>query len=293
MYLRNVENREIEFDLCLGNPRVINGQVSIRQIRFGDLDIDTLDGGYDHSRFFSKLFGWNISKSDSENIEKKIFRCISHFVSENLFSIRYQKKLKMGVSSDLGFCLVSLRNDFTFHIGYFQTFVFASHPKVLAELSMIQLKYESPQYQKWKKIIELEMPIMMHVRLTDYLLENEFGTPSVGYYERALRYFREKGNQAPVWVFSDDVEEAKRRLSGLGNLEKLFFFKEGELNDIEEWNLMRYFRGYIIANSTYSWWAAFLRECQDVEVCYPRPWFIGKSNPNKLFPTDWNAVFSQ
>ena len=74
-------------------------------------------------------------------------------------------------------------------------------------------------------------------------------------------------------------------------LEVLFFDHE-DLTDVEVWSLMRHFSGYIIANSSFSWWGAFLRMDKSAPVCVPKPWFKGMRDPNLLIPADWIQVES-
>jgi hypothetical protein len=68
------------------------------------------------------------------------------------------------------------------------------------------------------------------------------------------------------------------------------FFNQSGLSDVEVWDLMRHFSAYIISNSTFAWWAAFLRENQGAPVYAPDPWFQGMASPNKLIPEDWTRV---
>jgi hypothetical protein len=55
---------------------------------------------------------------------------------------------------------------------------------------------------------------------------------------------------------------------------------------------MRYFSGYVISNSTFAWWAAFLRHNQEVPVYAPDPWFKMINDPKMLIPENWNKVSS-
>jgi hypothetical protein len=106
----------------------------------------------------------------------------------------------------------------------------------------------------------------------------------------SLRVLKGAGIDKPVWVFSDDIESAKKHLSGVQEEFQLNFFESSKLSDVENWHLMRRFSAYVIANSSYSWWAAFLRQDQSAVVIYPRPWFRDGEAPRDLFPLDWIPI---
>jgi hypothetical protein len=54
--------------------------------------------------------------------------------------------------------------------------------------------------------------------------------------------------------------------------------------------VMRFGAGYVIANSSFSWWAAFLSKKPDVEVIAPQPWFQGMDEPRDLIPPNWQRI---
>jgi hypothetical protein len=58
----------------------------------------------------------------------------------------------------------------------------------------------------------------------------------------------------------------------------------------ENLELMRLAKGFIIANSTFSWWGAFLSREKNCLVTYPSPWFSDLANPPMLFPEKWVGV---
>lgn len=91
--------------------------------------------------------------------------------------------------------------------------------------------------------------VSIHVRRGDYV-NNPFYVDlfSVGYYEKAMAMFP----GASFLVFSDDIEWCK-----LQDIFKNCEFSEGN-SEIEDLNLMASCQGHIIANSSFSWWGAYL-----------------------------------
>jgi hypothetical protein len=125
------------------------------------------------------------------------------------------------------------------------------------------------------KILE-EKTCSVHVRRTDYVGHPLFADLSRGnYYEEALRHF----DSETVFVcFSDDVNWCKSRFR-----DRRFIFIEG-LRNIADLILISLCTGHIIANSSFSWWGAWLDPRKDKKVIAPAAWFQGDhANPKIPF----------
>jgi hypothetical protein len=105
--------------------------------------------------------------------------------------------------------------------------------------------------------------VSIHVRRGDYLTDKAFVSLSdTDYYERAIALFPA---QTKFLVFSDDTEWCKRKWPH-------FTVIEGQ-TDIKDLNQMAGCRGgNIIANSSFSWWAAYLNPHREAPVIYPKRW---------------------
>ena len=102
--------------------------------------------------------------------------------------------------------------------------------------------------------------------------ENPFyvNLTATGYYQDAMEQFPND----KFLIFSDDMDWCKRNFIGD------FKFHEG--NELEDFSAMSRCKGHIIANSSFSWWAAYLGGGKTVA---PQKWF---SNGNKInYPSDW------
>lgn len=100
-------------------------------------------------------------------------------------------------------------------------------------------------------------PIAMHVRRGDYKNFKGGKCLTIQYYLSAIDIYRvQKHLDAPIWIFTDDIEFCRYELRGIDNI---FFASEMlEMNDLEEFYLMMNCANFIIANSSFSWWAAYL-----------------------------------
>jgi hypothetical protein len=132
---------------------------------------------------------------------------------------------------------------------------------------------------RYKKILE-NKGVSIHVRRTDYLQSNGYHPiQPISYYEKGLEII---GEYDSIYVFSDDIEWCKKNIKFNNTI-----FVEG-FDDIEDLWMMGLCKNNIIANSTFSWWAAFLNE-NDKKIIAPDNWF-GKNSGitnNDLYPLDW------
>lgn len=122
--------------------------------------------------------------------------------------------------------------------------------------------------------------VSIHVRRGDYVGNKfYFDLFSEGYYERAMFLF--PGEK--FIVFSDDVEWCKTQ-----EIFKDCAFSEGN-SEVEDMNLMASCKSNIIANSSFSWWAAWLNPNPAKEVVAPKNWFTDLV-PRVTLPASWILV---
>lgn len=113
--------------------------------------------------------------------------------------------------------------------------------------------------------------ISLHIRRTDYLSKSDtFVILPSSYYDAALRSVRKRVGNLPAVVFSDDPAWTREHLV-IGNA--VHITREHGYDDFEQFILMSRCRHNIIANSTFSWWAAWLNRNPQKMVCAPRVWF--------------------
>tara|TARA_R100000655_G_scaffold22261_1_gene45151 strand:- start:1273 stop:2097 length:825 start_codon:yes stop_codon:yes gene_type:complete len=171
--------------------------------------------------------------------------------------------------------------------GYFQTEKYFKHIEyqIRAEFTFLDEILEPCK----EMIGTIDDPIALHVRRGDYVInsENHFNLP-LEYYEAALKHFDDNRN---VLVFSDDPKWCHEQSIFDDNR---FIISENDDNRVDLC-LMSLCNDFIIANSTYSWWGAWLSSHPNKKVIAPVQWF-GKTGYTKdhdtkdLIPETWTRI---
>jgi hypothetical protein len=151
-------------------------------------------------------------------------------------------------------------------VGYFQSWRYF---QALSDSGLVpEVKMKNPS--RWILDMTGEMSrqgkiLGIHVRRGDYVGNAGIGTLSVSYYEAAAQELRSRGaNWDAVWIFSDDSVRVEKEFEGfLDGEENLVFVKPpSESHAFESLLLLSQSSFLVIANSTFSWWAATLGNCK-------------------------------
>ncbi len=122
-------------------------------------------------------------------------------------------------------------------------------------------------------------PVSIHVRRGDYVKDAKtakyHGVCSTEYYRDAFAYISLRVPISRVFIFSDDIEWSKNNMTF--DFPVTFVSQEG-VSDYEELILMSYCKHNIIANSTFSWWGAWLNMNEDKIVVAPMRWLAKTGN---------------
>lgn len=134
----------------------------------------------------------------------------------------------------------------------------------------------SPRVQILRDRMEHEGVLSVHVRKGDYVTNvkanQTHGVCSLDFYKKALCYMKNVTEIRSVFVFSDDIVQARKELAfELSHFENVEFI-EGNTQE-EDLFLMSCAYHHIIANSSFSWWGAWLGKHDEQVVIAPRPWY--------------------
>lgn len=170
--------------------------------------------------------------------------------------------------------------------GYFQSWKYAAESKSIILGSLRENVAISDYARKLMREIEESKGFFVHIRLGDYQnSENSyFGILSPIYYRNVLNNFNLTGRK--FFVFSDDIEMASRDYGYVFPEGTTWVDRTKQLSDLETLVLMTRADGGIVANSTFSWWGAFLGPVDSLVVA-PSDWYKAKPNPTDLIPLNW------
>lgn len=132
--------------------------------------------------------------------------------------------------------------------------------------------------------------VSLHVRRGDYVSDARthatLGLCPIDYYHAAARYIAGRIESPEFFVFSDDIAWARANLD-LGHPCHYLDHNRGAESH-NDMHLMSLCRHHIIANSSFSWWGAWLNPRNDKIVVAPARWFAGGNRVlDDLFPTGW------
>lgn len=136
--------------------------------------------------------------------------------------------------------------------------------------------------------------VSIHIRRGDYItnkLHKDFmGTCSVEYYNNAIKQVIENTEEVNFYVFGIGMDWAREKLDFKRRPVK-FVTHNDEKNGFEDLRLMSNCKHNIIANSTFSWWGAWLNKNKEKMIFAPKIWLKEKANKvEKLIPNNWTKI---
>jgi hypothetical protein len=262
-----------------------------RKCENGVIDIDNLnlpsqvkiEYGSEPGLFAKRLSNFLLRQGSTRKKRNLTIKILEKIVNP-FYVCKLSKFVSVSIANGLGLCKVN-SNDKVLMLGYFQN---SSWPKnVFDQMILIEPKHLTPKAEHLILEIQKQHATAVHVRRGDYLNEN-FGVLESSYYHKALKTLdTRKGT--PLWIFSDDIE-ISRRLSVFDDYRNVYFVEDSGLESFETMEIMRHAKNFVIANSSFSWWSAFLRYNQRGKVVAPWPWFKTPNSPNEILSEDWLKI---
>lgn len=176
--------------------------------------------------------------------------------------------------------------------GYFQSELYF---KCIERVVRSKLNFKEKAKDKVAATIRATNSVSLHIRRGDYAnnptTHNYHGLCSLDYYERAAAYLAQRIGDSHFFVFSDDLAWARKHLV----LPWPVTFVENCMvtEAYKDMQLMSLCRHHIVANSSFSWWGAWLNTSQNKIVVCPKRWFTNETAQNQtvdLIPKAWIRI---
>ncbi len=132
----------------------------------------------------------------------------------------------------------------------------------------LKVKVDAPEdVQRYLKQIQSCNSVGVHIRRGDYVALGMI-VCDIDYYKQSMEKMSSLEEKPVFFVFSDDIEWVKENLKTNHNM----VFVEGNHTAVEDMRLLYSCNHFIMSNSTFSWWGAYLGEYHDKKVITPRYW---------------------
>jgi len=232
----------------------------------------------DNKELICETYDTQVPQKPVQTYENNLFRKVK-FTSEHIAHIPYgEPKFSF---SEIPFIEGNMRL-----YGYFQSEkYFRNYRKEVLELFDLNQEIQEKIQEKYQEVLS-KNPTSLHVRRGDYVWLNDYhANQQVSYYQEATNLI---GSEEHYLIFSDDISWCEENLNFIKNKT---FVKDNL--DYEDLFLMSFCSNHIIANSSFSWWGAWLNKNENKKVVAPKQWF-GKSNSHlettDLYCEKWHII---
>jgi len=266
-------NTELKLDLTALLDRTPRENVVYRNFELGAFDIQATVA----PQSALKKYKWKDSKNRVYRRANYILRYpIQRLVKEKHFHFDEQ-------------AIRAPRNAYL--TGYWQSYRYFQDIEEIIRSDFAFTEQMKLRYRSLSERAASSNSICLNVRRGDFVsnpaISKTHGVCEIDYFYRALDFVKARFQEPEILVFSDDIDWCRKNL-GFG-CPTLFMDFEG--NSYEYLYLMSSCRHFIIPNSTFGWWAAWLSESPNKIVVVPKEWF---TNPeiitSDLIPDKWHRI---
>lgn len=179
-------------------------------------------------------------------------------------------------------------------IGYWQSFRYFDHIRSTLMSEVVPRNSLSHHYQNYLAQIQNTNSAMIHIRRGDYITLNSaakvHGFVGLNYYQEGMQTLLSKDPRTKFFVFSDDIVWAKNYLPYQDRLTLIETSKDITA-PAQELELMTHCQNHLIANSSLSWWGAWLKKYSGGTTICPKRWTNDLSmNWDDLIPAEWSQI---
>jgi len=221
-----------------------------------------------------RIFGVNIPEASLLDLCKVAFPFFNYKTYQIMFHcLPKRNSMTQGTTQDAFNYEEVTRNDSVYYDGYWQNERFFKHIR-----KQILQVYSFPAFQEKRNEVIAEKlqrsnTVSIHIRRGDYLKEPIWCVCTPEYYLKGIEYLRKKEKIELLCVFSDDIPWCKENLSSMAGEMDIEYvdWNKGE-QSFRDMQLMTFCKHNIIANSSFSWWGAWLGIREGKIVIAPKVW---------------------
>ena len=245
---------------------------------------DTASTGVTYRKY--ELTAFNLIVNQANSFQLFPFLLIKKYPSlKHLLSFTYVKEPYIKYIPDI---LKKYKNIYL--DGYWQSEkYFAEKEQTIRKDFEFKNSFTEANHECAKKIKNCNA-VAVHIRRSDYItnpqINSTHGTCTIEYYTNAINLLKSKFQNLNFFFFSDDMDWTTLHFV---SIENSFFVNHNKNEDsFHDMHLMSLCNHFIIANSSFSWWAAWLGLDNEKVVIAPSKWFItNEHNTKDLLPKGW------
>ena len=219
-----------------------------------------------------EIFAYNGSPYAS--LQKRVIRRI-----KNLFS---PKRLIIQKYNEFDDEFLSIKGDVCF-VGRWQSELFFRDAAAQIKKDFTISDVNNDEIRSYAARIKDCEAVCLHFRrgdlITSAIYSSSIGALTLDYYTQAINYIRQIVVNPVFFIFSDDINWCKRNIA---LPEQTFYMDDSTAGKKAEGHLylMQQCKHFIISNSTYAWWGAWLSANENKKVIYPKDWYKDKNYYN-------------
>ena len=233
-----------------------------------------------HNGFeLDRIFGIKIKEATYWQLAQlayPFFNYNSWRVMRHCLPVRRRTMTRGAIDIPFDFSQVT-RNDSVFYDGYWQNECNFRHIRKKVLETYVFPDFTDERNRRLVELLKTEITVSCHIRRGDYLKEPNMCVCTPSYYARSIREMNEKVKPTLYCIFSDDISWCRKNIQNLVGKDKRIVFidwNKGQ-SSFRDMQLMSLCNHNIIANSSFSWWGAWLNVHEDKTVIAPKTWIKG------------------
>ena len=255
---------------------------------FFNVNIDN----HDITRRSLELSIFNLTLKEVTFYHKYYFKLL--FFIQNIFLKIIRLKKRFIYFQDTNYVFQNSFNNLPKNVlldGYWQSYkYFINFRDIILNDFYINVKFDKKNTLILKDIM-FNNSVSVHIRRGDYIKNsnnlNFHGICDLNYYINSINIIKSKYHKPKFYFFSDDINWVKNNFT---DIEYVFVSNNTGSNSYLDMLLMSNCKHNIIANSSFSWWAAWLNTNPSKFVIAPLKWFNNEIDTSDLIPSDWIRI---